>query len=291
MIGRRALLAIPAVAVLIAACAGGLPALPGSTDGGDGEFTFPVFQGPTNRPSGAQVRVFNAYSPVTSEPGAIDVYGESFVSDDSRPLVSVPYGTLSEFFDPGAMDDDGNAFVAFYPAGRKGSDDQLMSQSFTLQQGEVYTVFVTTARNFDDEFVASTHVFAHHPEPGGLASTPSPGNGLLTVVSTGLDEVLAETDDQWFVSFGSGCEPGLGNEPGSGITSAVSPGQTGATFEIAPGAHTVTIHAQGPTEAPTCTTPSIADGQVEAKADTTDVMLLFAPKAGDLRSVIVPLEP
>ena len=290
---RSALVLVAAVS--LAACGGG-PALPGSTAGAGstdafGDFTFPPFLGPTNRPSGAQVRVFNAFSPVTSEPGAIDVYGASFLDESSKPLATVPYGTLSPFFDPTAMDEDGNGFLTFYPAGKKGSDDQLMSQSFTLHAGDIETVFVTTAKNFDDEFVVSTHVFDHHPEAGGLASTPRPGEGLLVVVSTGLDEVLGDPAESWFVSFGSGCEPGLGNEPGGGITTAVSPGQTGATYNITAGQHTVSVHSNAPDAAPTCSTPSIAEAQVEAKTDITDVFLLYAPKAGDLRSIMVPLEP
>lgn len=278
----------------LAACGGsGLPGPtggPASTDA-SGDFTFPPFQGPTNRPSGARVRVFNAFSPVTSEPGAIDVYGASFVDETSTPLATVPYGTLSAFFDPTVMDEDGNGFLAFYPAGRRSSDDQLMSQSFTLHAGDIETVFITTARNFEGTFTGSTHVFDHHPAAGGLANTPRPGEGLLVVVSTGLDEVLGDPDESWFISFGSGCEPGIGNEPGSGITTAVSPGQTGATYDISAGQHTVSVHAQAPDAAPTCSTPAIAEAQVEAKPDVTDVFFLYAPKAGDLRSIMVPLEP
>lgn len=291
----RSVLVLVAAAGL-AACGGG-PALPGSTagpgstDAGGGDFTFPPFVGPTNRPSGAQVRVFNAFSPVTSEPTAIDVYGDSFVSDGSKPLVSVPYGTLSAFFDPTVFDEDGNASLSFFPAGLKGTNDDLMTQSLTLKAGQVLTVFITTAKNFDGKFSGSTHVFDHHPGADGLANTPRPGEGLLVVVSTGLDDVLGDPAESWFVSFGSGCEPGIGNEPGGGITTAVSPGQTGATYNITAGQHTVSVHAHAPDAAPTCSTPAIAEAQVEAKTDVTDVLFLYAPKAGDLRSIMVPLEP
>jgi len=63
----------------------------------------------------------------------------------TSPLESAPYGTMSEFFDPTAMDEEGNGLPRFYPAGPKGSDDGPMSQSFTLGAGDTYTAFVTTS--------------------------------------------------------------------------------------------------------------------------------------------------
>lgn len=89
--------------------------------------------------------MINAFTPVTSDPGPIDVYGDAFVDDDWTPLASAPYGTMSEFFDPTAMDEEGNGLLRFYPAGPKGSDDRPMSQSFTLGAGDTYTVFVMTS--------------------------------------------------------------------------------------------------------------------------------------------------
>ncbi len=286
----RRKLSLLATLVLLVGCAG-TPALPGSTDD-FGDFTFPPFEGPTNRPSGAQLRVVNLYTPVTSEPGAIDVYGEVFVDSSSSPIVSVPYGTVSAFVDPTAMDEDGNGFLTFMPAGVTDDASALMSKSETFKPGQIITIFLATSGLLDGGFGASSHYFGHHPEAGGLADTPAPGKGLLTVVSTGLDAILSDVSSQsWFVSFGNGCEPGLGNAPGSGSTSAVSPGQTGATYEIEPGQHTVTIHAHPSDQAPDCSTPPIAEAQVEAKSGVTDVLFLYAPKDGDLRSIMVPLEP
>ena len=74
------------------------------------------------------------------------------MDDDWTPLASAPYGTMSEFFDPTAMDEGGNGLLRFYPAGPNGSDDRPMSQSFTLGAGDTYGVFVTTSGPPDGGF-------------------------------------------------------------------------------------------------------------------------------------------
>ena len=70
----------------------------------------------------------------------------------TSPLESGPYGTMSEFFDPTAMDEEGNGLLRLYPAGPKGSDDRPMSQSFAVGAGDTYTVFVTTSGPPDGGF-------------------------------------------------------------------------------------------------------------------------------------------
>lgn len=297
MHGRRIAAGLAIVAMLAAACGGGGPsttsAAGATDDAGAGLATFNGGGGGGggNQASGARVRVFNGYSPITSEPGAIEVYGDSFVGDDSKPVMSVPYGTLSGFFDPGVFDAEGDASLTFLPAGQKGQDKALMTQSETLHAGDVLTIYVGTGDKRDDgTFGVFDQVYFHHPTGNGGADTPPPGSGLLIVTSSGLDGLMTSAANQsWYVSYGNGCESGLGG--GDGITVTVSPGQTGATYELPPGHVKVAIYARPSDQAAACTGEPIARAEVDAKAGTIDVLVLYAPKDGQLKAQMIPLEP
>jgi len=54
-------------------------------------------------------------------PGPIDVYAAPWAGDGDNPLLSVPYGTVSEYFDPTVSDDAGDMFLSMYWAGTKGN--------------------------------------------------------------------------------------------------------------------------------------------------------------------------
>ena len=298
MVRRRIVLSMAVMAIVAAACSGGVggPAVtsgPGSTDDlGAGLPTLPGGGGGTGgQPSGAKVRVFNAYTADGSGTGAIDVYGDSLVGSDSTPIATVPYGTLSEFFDPGVFDSDGNAFLTFLPAGVKDQDKVLMTQTETLHSSDVLTVYLGTgSQRADGTRGAFDQVYFHHPTGGGVANTPPPGKGLLIVTSAGLDEIMtSQADKTWYVGLGNGCDGGLGSGPG--ITTTVSPGATGAEYELTPGAVTVGIYAGPSDQIGTCTGEPIAQAQVEAKANVLDVFILYAPKDGQLKSMMIPLEP
>jgi hypothetical protein len=283
---------------LVAGCSA-LGLGPGSGAAGAGGVTPPTLtQAPVNapdgkKPSGAKVRVINAYAPVTGDPSSIDVYVTFDPKAGDKPLLSVPYGTMTDFFDPTVSDDQGDGVLAFFPAGVVGQGKDLITQQKTFTSGEALTIYVTTGDKKDDgSYGGSTIVFEHHPADAGAMATPDAGKGLLYVVSSGLDNVFTSAPaESWYVGYGSGCEPGLGNTKGNGITTTVDPGQTGAGFDIEPGSQTVSIYASPNDQAGTCTGTPIVTQPVTAKAGETDVLFLFAPKDKDLHSLLVPLEP
>ncbi|HJP88764.1 MAG TPA: hypothetical protein VJ850_07025 [Candidatus Limnocylindrales bacterium] len=289
-----------AIVALVAACGGGGgPAQtggPGSTDDGGAVPTFNAGGGGGgggggNQVSGAKVRVFNAWSPDGGTGGSVDVYGDAFVGADSKALIAVPYGTLTDFFDPGVFDTEGDAMITFLPAGVKDQAKVLMNQSETLKAGDVLTIYLGTgSKNSDGTTGAFDQVYFHKVVDGGGANTPPPGKSMLIVTSSGLDAIMtSQADRTWYVGIGSGCEPGLGSGPG--ITTTVSPGATGAEYDIAPGSYTVAIYSEPSDQAGTCTGEPIAQAHLDAKANERAVFILYAPKDGQLTSQMIPLEP
>ena len=286
-----------AIAALFAACSGGGPGAtaggPGATDAGAGA-TIPVGGIPDgNKPSGAKVRIVNTYYSGTGDPGAVDVYASFSPAAGDKPLITVPYGSVSDFFDPTVSDDAGDGVLAFYPAGVTGDGKDLITQQETFKSGDIWTVYITMGSKRDDgTYGGSTTVFEHHPSGNGVEATPDAGKGLLEVISSGLDNVFTSAaSDSWYVGYGQGCEPGLGNTKGGGITTTVNPGQTGAGFDIDPGDHTVSIYSSASDQASDCSGTPIASQPVTARVGETDVLFLYASKDGQLKSLMVPLEP
>src|SRR4051794_33105301 len=118
-------LSLVAVGFLLAACGGASPGGGGAQTGGlptdkpdvtdDG-----AAAGPGGRPSGATVRIVNVYNG-GDKAASIDVYAAPWVSDGATPLLTVPYGTVTEFFDPTVADEAGDMFLSFYRHGETGN--------------------------------------------------------------------------------------------------------------------------------------------------------------------------
>jgi hypothetical protein len=292
-----ALAATIVAAGLLAGCSGGpAPAGVTGTPGGGGDRT--TAPGGAGLPaghaaSGAKVRVINTYVAPGAAPGPIDVYASSWANAGDTPLRSVPYGQASEFFDPTVFDDgSGNMILSFYASGVTGNGKALVTQTATLTGNEVITYYLTTGSQLDDgSWGGSVQAFFDRPgADDGSITTPPPGQALLTVVGTGLDKVLADPEaSSWFLSLGNGCEAGLGSD--SGVTVEVGPGQTGALFGVDAGNQTVTIHTASPTSGPDCSGTPVATAAFDASAGQSAVLFLYAPKDGDIRSMLVPLQP
>jgi hypothetical protein len=262
-------------------------AAPGGGDGGGGGLPA------GHAASGAKVRVINTYVVPGATPGPIDVYAATWANDGDTPLVSVAYGQASDFFDPTVFDDgSGDAILSFYAAGITGNGKALITQTATLTGKEVITYYLTTGSQLDDgSWGGSIQVFFDRSTgDAGSVTTPPPGQALLTVVGTGLDHVLSDPEaSSWYLSLGNGCEAGLGNGPG--ITVQVGPGQTAALFGVDPGQRTVTVHTASPTGGPDCSGAPVVTVPLDAAAGEAAVLFLYAPKDGDIRSLLVPLAP
>lgn len=296
----RRLVAIVAIAAVLAgACSGSAGSVgPGgsgaaSTQSGGGPAATPDTNG--HRPSGAKVRIVNAYAPLNGDPGPIDVYAAPWVGAGSTPLITVPYGTTSAFFDPTVADDQGDMFLSLYWKGDTGNGNELVSQSETLKGGEVITYLVATADSVQDSgrrFGSIQGFFAS--SSGGTLDqpTPNPGKSLLIVDTVGLDNVLSSADTTtYFFGVGKGCAKALGDDEST--MSSVGPGSA-ATYELDPGTYKGAIYSypadsQNPA---TCSEkPIVPNIPITIAAGETALSFTFAPKdGGDLKTLVLALD-
>jgi hypothetical protein len=246
------------------------------------------------RPSGAKVRIVNAYAPLNGDPGPIDVYTAPWAGDGDTPLLSVPYGTVSEYFDPTVSDDAGDMFLSMYWAGTKGNGNELISQTETLKGGEVITFIVATGDSTQDSGRRFGSIQAFFQTASGEAfgqSTPAPGKALLFVDTNGTENVLTAPDSTaWYFSAGTGCTKAINDD--ANTLSGVGPGG-GSTYQLDPGSYTGSIHAYASddTTIPTCDNPALVGNlAIKAVADQTAILLVYAPKDGDLRTLFIPLD-
>jgi hypothetical protein len=284
------------VAALSCAAIAGCSSAPSSATAPPGgasatDTTVPVVVPDGNKPSGAKVRVANLFNPITGDPGPIDVYAAPWVEAGAKPLLSVPYGEVSPAFDPTVADDAGDMFLSFYASGVTGNGSELISQTETLKGGENIVFYLATGSLQDSgkyggalgtAFAVSTVDF------GG--PTLAPGKALLTVSAIGLDRILKNPDKlAWIVSFGHGCAPGINGDAND--ISIIDPGTTGGEYALDTGPVTISFHPFDSTAgtAPDCSNPSVLDAQVQATAGQKLVLVLYAPKDGQLKALVIPV--
>ena len=70
---------------------------------------------------------------LTAEPGPIDIYPDPWVDAGAKPLISIPYGTVSDYFDPTVADEQGDMFLSAYRSGETGNGNALADQTETLK--------------------------------------------------------------------------------------------------------------------------------------------------------------
>ena len=247
-----------------------------------------------HRPSGAKVRIVNAYAPLNGDPGPIDVYAAPWAGDGDTPLISVPYGTASEYFDPTVSDDAGDMFLSMYWAGTRGNGSELISQTETLKGGEVITFIVATGDSTQDSGRRFGSIQAFFQTASGDAlgqSTPAPGKALLFVDTNGTENVLTAPDSTtWYFSAGTGCTKAINDDANS--LSGAGPGG-GGTYQLDPGSYTGSIHAYAKDDStfPTCDNAALVGNlAIKAVSDQTAILLVYAPKDGDLRTLFIPLD-
>lgn len=300
----RRSLSLIAVGVLAVGCSSGGSGSPGaqssaSTPGGaepNATSGVPAAAGGLpdgHRSSGAKVRIVNAYAPLNGAPGPLDIYASPWAAEGDTPLLSVPYGTASAFFDPTVSDGAGDMAFSAYWAGTQGNGSELISQSETLKGGEVITFIITTGDSMQDSGRPFGQIQPFFAEASGSTfgqATPAPGKALLFVDTVGIDNVLSATDGSaWYFGTGNGCTKAIDDD--ANTLTAAGPGSAG-TYLLEPGAYTGSIYAYGSTfnGLPTCDgSPLVGNVAVQAVADQTTVLLVYAPKDGDIRTLVVPL--
>ena len=289
------LFSLCAVGLLVAACGGGGGTTPtsavasGGTPSTGADATSPTVVVPGGRPSNAKVRIVNVYNGGAKAP-SIDLFAAPWVDSGATPLLTVPYGTATDFFDPTVADDQGDMFLSFYRHGETGNGTEVMSQTETLKGGEIITyVLMSDAETRDDGtpklYLQSLY---HSPTGGQFEATPPPGKGLLLVNMHGIEPaVTAPEGTSWYLSAGQGCAKGIND--GADTLSAAGPGD-GSIYALDPGDYTLSLHPSAVGDVPDCSTPALIGGiKVTISAGTTSLVVVYAPTATDLKSILLPL--
>lgn len=291
----RRLSTILAVGLLVGACSSGTGTDgPGATEPDGAAFTLPPDAGAPGRlPSGAKVRVVNAYAPLNGDPGPIDVYAAPWVLEGATPLITIPYGTVSPFFDPTVSDEQGNMFLSMYWAGTNGNGNQLIDQTETLKGGEEITFILTTGPSTQDSgrHYGQLNVFFARVKGDLLGQpTPNPGKGLLFVDTIGIDNVQPSTvGGAWYFGTGDGCTKTINDD--TYTLTGVGPGSS-ATFELDPGTYAGELHAypSGYDSFPDCSNSALIGNMPVTITDGgSAVLLIYAAQEGDLQSLFIPL--
>ena len=285
---RNRVVPLPTALILLA----GLPACsPGDTPD---LRKLESLRAPPGRPSGAKVRVLNAYAPASGEPFPLDLYPGSFFAEGEKPLITVPYGTLSEYFDPTVADEQGNMTLVAYPAGQNQTTGGrvVMSWTATLKGGEAITYYLTSGRDVDSEGRTRANLFTYDNEITGDEPRPGAGKGLLMVHGAGLYDALPDPNSSLFYfSAGEGCARSYYEEAASPWAQPIAHAG-GPFYQLDPGTVGGSIH-QGPagsTEPPDCrTAPVLTNLPIRVTAGEQGILFIFGPKAGNLRSLFVPL--
>lgn len=292
----RRLVSLLTVGMLVAACGGaptgggggggatqaaGLPTDAGGGGGGGGASG--------GRPSGAKVRVVNLYNDGTGAPTSIDVYAAPWVLEGAKPLLSVPYGTATDFFDPTVADDQGDMFLSFYRHGQTGNGNELISQTETLKGGEVITfMLMSDAEKADDGTPKLFLQALFHGSSDFYDATPAPGQGILLVNMHGISGIVqAPEGTSWFLSRGQGCMKAIGDDQYT--TTAAGPGD-GTRYALDPGDYSFSLNPVAPDAAADCTTPPLISGlKASLVADQTTLLVVYAASATDIRSMVLSL--
>ena len=288
------LLSIVAVGVLVAACGGGSgtpTGTSGATQGVQPGATVDSGGGNTagGKPSRAKVRIVNVYNG-GSKAASIDVYAAPWVDAGAKPLLTVPYGTATEFFDPTVADDQGDMFLVFYRHGETGNGNELISKTETLKGGETITYVLMSDHETRDDGTPKLFLqpLFHKPGGGEFDATPGPGKGLLLVNMHGIEPaVTAPEGTAWYLSAGSGCVPSISDSDGS--LTAAGPGD-GTIYAFDAGDITVSLHPVASDSAADCTTPALISGiKATIEAGKESLLVVWAPAASELKSMVLPL--
>ncbi|HEX2625880.1 MAG TPA: hypothetical protein VHL56_03150 [Candidatus Limnocylindrales bacterium] len=290
------LLSMVAVGFLLAAC-GGSGAGPTPTGSGiddtptSGPDATGVGEAPGGRPSGATVRIVNVYNG-GDKAASIDVYAAPWVEAGATPLLTVPYGTATEFFDPTVADDAGDMFLVFYRHGETGNGTEVMSQTETLKGGEIITYILMSDAEKRDDGTPKLYLQSlyHSPKGGAFDSTPEPGKSVLIANMHGIEPaVTAPEGTSWYLAAGgTGCKKSI-NDADYTLTAA-GPGD-GTRYVFDAGSYSLSLHPSlSDGSFPDCSTKALISGiDYTAEAGKTTVLVVYAPTATDIKSMVLPL--
>ena len=269
-----------------AANASGSPAASAVAGSSSGTLQLPV----GFRPSGALIRVANLYRSVAATAtGAVDVYGTYGTADNDTPLVTVPYGTISGWFDPGILDDARNAQITFFPHGVHASGDEIGSQGETLKGTERITIMLAASEgtNTSGQSLGTWRVVFETSTVNPLP-TPPAGQALVELDALALPAFPGVTADYVYLGTGAACLPSMDGGDGPQLLSANRRTTSIIPFAIPAGPQVLTFHL----DSADCHGKGVSDGiPVQLAAGQRAYVLLYSPDAKALRSLVVAIEP
>jgi hypothetical protein len=312
--------AIVFVAALVAACSGsgsgasGTPAAPGSSSGGGGggvgaSSAAPATAAPASAepiatqgegggnltslsPSGAKLRIANFYRDASGKGTDLDVYGD-FDATHGPKLITVPYGTVSDFFDPGQIDAQGDADWTFYPAGKTERDDQIGGQTETLKSTDVITMAIgdgeSTNKSPNGTQLGRWKTFFETDANNPLPTPPAATDAELMVDGIALSAMPGSTDTFVYTGVDGTCLPSSdGGAPEGGQPWGPESQQN---YVYPAGSHAVSLHFAGANGAPDCKAKSpYPDTTVDLKAGQKAWLFYYTPDDKTLKSLLVPVQ-
>lgn len=277
------LASLTALCLLLGACSSDSPSGPlAGTDGGQGDTLAAGAAGNGKKPSGARIRVVNAYNPLNGDPGAIELYANPFSLPGQHPLVLVPFGMASSLFDP-TVDDEGNMFISMYGAGTTGNGNAVMTTTQTLKGGEVITYLLSSASDTHVSGRRNGLLRAHHHDTRG-APVP-PGKGHVVVDTLGIQNNPTQpVASRLSLQTGVKCLRSP-NDSETTKNPLVAGGQM--TYELDPGDYTASLH-----EGDDCIGKALVpSASFRVEAGTRSLLFLHAAGSAGFRTIHVPLTP
>jgi hypothetical protein len=239
------------------------------------------------RPSGgSKVRIADLYRNADGKGRPLDIYGDTG-ADGAPLLLTIPYGTISDWFDPGIHDDQGDMALSFYPKGTTTLDDQIGSQSETLKGTERITIAVGTGDKQGPGGVAlgQWKVWFENGAQFPLPTAPAPGEAVLIVDGIGLKALPGSDETFVWVGVDGTCLPSVDQGPDAGGQPWGPRSQQSYLFPA--GTHAVSEHLG----TPDCKAKSpYADVPVTLQAGKRAFLLFFTPDDKALNALLVPFE-
>lgn len=233
-------------------------------------------------PSGALVRVVNAYDPLDGPPGSIELYPNAFSLPGHKPLVSVAYGTASVFFDP-TVGEGGHMALSMYQSGETGNGNSVIATTQTLSGGEVITYLLAAASTShpSGRRNGTLRTILHDRNmPPTIA-----GQGQIVVDAIGMENISPNTtSDRLSLRLKDQCMRATNDSPSS--RTPLFPG-TQIAYDIAPGQYDATLFRGDDCIGSTLVqVPSV---QIEMGKRT--LLFLYATADAAYRGLSLPLEP
>jgi hypothetical protein len=301
------------VGLLTAACSGGQAGAGGASQlassGGGGTAATPAISVGGRAPfraSGALVRVVNLYNGGANGPGPIDVYGDFKAT--GTPLITVRYGTISNWFDPGILDDQRNATLTFLPAGKTGTDDEVAhKKSDTLKGGERTTIVLAKNQNTNSSgglIKSDDGLLSETVENGTTYPLPTPpaSQSVLIVNNVALQALhkFPGTDQTaLFIATGKDCLPTIDSDPLNGsilvdqlgrVSPAPQPISSWGTvsFAMPAGSQSVSFHLVNAYM--NCSGKSVfPEIPVQLAVGGQTFLFLYSPDGKVLKNLVVPV--